>query len=51
MGPGSRNCCSRLVRARPDAVLMAGDMAPDYGSLDSLQELLLSLRGRWPVFM
>lgn len=49
-GAGQSELLRRLVRAQPDAVLMAGDMAPDYGSLDSLQELLLSLRGRWPVF-
>lgn len=49
-GAGQAELLRRLVRAKPDAVLMAGDMAPDSGSLDGLQELLLSLCGRWPLF-
>ncbi len=49
-GCGQSELLRKLAAARPDAVLMAGDMAPDRDPLDGLQELLLSLCGRWPLF-
>ncbi len=49
-GAGQTELLRVLLRQKPDAVLLAGDMAPDAGSLQNLDELLRALEGRFPVF-
>lgn len=49
-GAGQSILLRNLVEKQPDAVLLTGDMAPDLEPMKNLEELLLSLSNRFPLF-
>lgn len=49
-GAGQTGLLRELIKEQPDAILLVGDMGPDWKPADNLRELLVSLSNRYPLY-